>query len=231
MFPSIAFIYFDLDDTLLDFSSASKRAFISLMAYYQLDYSEMIHQTWKRENHRTWQELESGIIDARELRQRRFRRFLDALEWDAPAPFLEMNHQFISFLIQESEPMPFAQEIIPWLSKKIPLGILSNGLREAQRPRLFQMHWMAYFKEIIISDEVNLSKPQLEIFQLACQRAGKFDIHSILMVGDNPFSDILGASLAGMRTIWLNPTEKPTPEGIQPDLTITSLEVFKSLFP
>ncbi|MEY4029895.1 MAG: hypothetical protein RJA90_1094, partial [Bacteroidota bacterium] len=34
MFNDIQFIYFDLDDTLMDFSSASKEAFVRLMEYY-----------------------------------------------------------------------------------------------------------------------------------------------------------------------------------------------------
>ncbi len=40
MFNDIEFIYFDLDDTLMDFSSASNEAFLLLLNHYDLPNDE-----------------------------------------------------------------------------------------------------------------------------------------------------------------------------------------------
>ena len=46
---------------------------------------------------------------------------------------------------------------------------------------------------------------------------------NILMVGDNPDSDILGGINAGFDTCWLNSSNKPAPEGVIPLYTVASL--------
>ncbi len=62
MFNDIQFIYFDLDDTLMDFSSASNEAFVRLMDYYDLPNDEQCFEIYQRGNHQTWQEFEQNLI-------------------------------------------------------------------------------------------------------------------------------------------------------------------------
>ncbi|MGH4121613.1 MAG: HAD family hydrolase [Clostridium sp.] len=60
-----------------------------------------------------------------------------------------------------------------------------------------------YMKTIIISEEVNIRKPQPEIFYLALSKINS-DKETTLFVGDNSLWDIKGAIDVGLISIWLS---------------------------
>ena len=126
MFNEIQFIYFDLDDTLMDFSSASNKAFVSLMEHYDLPNDEQCFEIYQRGNHQTWQEFEQNLISSHELRSLRFERFLSAMNWLDKADAFEMNAQYISFLINESNLISGALSLLNFFKDKIPMGILGQ---------------------------------------------------------------------------------------------------------
>jgi len=224
MFNDIQFIYFDLDDTLMDFSSASNLAFVRLMEHYVFTNDKQCFEVYQRGNHQTWLEFEQNLISSHELRSLRFERFLSAMHWTDKADAFEMNTKYISFLINESNLISGALPLLNFFNDKIPMGILTNGLKEAQRPRLSKAGIMNYFDHIIVSDEIGISKPNQEIFALAKHTSGNIPAENILLVGDNPISDIGGAQKFGFKTIWFNPKEKEIPKEIQPSLIVTKLE-------
>ena len=51
----------------------------------------------------------------------------------------------------------------------------------------------------------------------------------VLMVGDDPHSDIMGAMNAGFDTCWLNIGGHPVPEGITPTYQVSSLKQLENL--
>jgi putative hydrolase of the HAD superfamily len=224
MFNEIQFIYFDLDDTLMDFSSASNEAFVRLMEYYNLPNDQQCFEIYQRGNHQTWLEFEQNLISSHELRFLRFERFLSAMNWQDKADALEMNAKYISFLINESNLISGALSLLNFFKGKIPMGILTNGLKEAQRPRLSKADITHYFDHIIVSDEIGMSKPNPEIFTLAKLTLGNIPSENILLVGDNPYSDIEGAQNFGFKTIWFNTKQKELPQKIQPTMTVSKLE-------
>lgn len=224
MFNKIQFIYFDLDDTLMDFSSASYEAFIRLMEHYDFPANKEYFEVYQRGNHQTWQEFEQNLISSHELRSLRFERFLSAMQLTDKADAIEMNTKYISFLINESNLISGALPLLNFFKDKIPMGILTNGLKEAQRPRISKVDIAHYFDHIIVSDEIGISKPSREIFTLAQQTTGIIPVENILLVGDNPFSDINGAQKFGFKTIWFNPKQKELPKEILPSFTVTKLE-------
>lgn len=224
MFNDIQFIYFDLDDTLIDFSSASKEAFVRLMEYYDFSNDHQCFEIYQRGNHQTWMEFEQNLISSLELRSLRFERFLSAMNWLDKADPFEMNTKYMSFLINESNLITGALSLLNFFKNKIPMGILTNGLKEAQRPRLSKADITHYFDHIIVSDEIGISKPNQEIFTLAKDTLGNIPTENILLVGDNPYSDIEGAQIFGFKTIWFNSNQKELPKQIQPTMTVTKLE-------
>jgi putative hydrolase of the HAD superfamily len=146
------------------------------------------------------------------------------MNWIDKADAFEMNAQYISFLINESNLISGALSLLNFFKDKIPMGILTNGLKEAQRPRLSKAEITHYFDHIIVSDEIGMSKPNQEIFTLAKHTSGNIPKENILLVGDNPYSDIEGAQKFGFKTIWFNSKQKELPKQIQPTLTVTKLE-------
>ena len=75
----------------------------------------------------------------------------------------------------------------------------------------------------MISEEVGVAKPHRDIFEHALTIMGRPQRDNVLMVGDNPDSDILGGINAGLDTCWFNRENKPIPDGIIPKYQVSSL--------
>jgi len=72
-------------------------------------------------------------------------------------------------------------------------GVLnSTGLRD-------------YFDLVLISDEVGVAKPDEEIFELALKSLG-IGREEAVMVGDDPRTDVKGATRAGIRACLVDRT-------------------------
>ncbi len=103
--------------------------------------------------------------------------------------------------------MPDAEEVVQYLSKKYPLTIVSNGFVECQYHKVEHTGLASYFKHVILSEEVNIQKPQPEIFLRAVEanRAEMPDLqpNEVVMIGDSYASDIAGAKAAGIDSIWV----------------------------
>ena len=104
------------------------------------------------------------------------------------------------------------------------LGLLSNfDDGQCGREVLADTGVAELFEAVVISAEVRLRKPDRRIFEHMRDRLGVAP-REILFVGDTPRDDVLGASGAGMRTVWISKGQPALPEGIPaPDFIITDL--------
>lgn len=139
----------------------------------------------------------------------------------------ELSSQLFSILSgkydMEYQLMPHAEEVLRELKNRgLPLGIVSNNHVKI-RQVLTDLDIAGYFDSIIISEEVNLFKPDPEILELACREIG-VPCGGGIYVGDHPF-DILCAHSAGMPAAWLPPNRFfRVPEYIgSPEYTLTNL--------
>ncbi len=115
----------------------------------------------------------------------------------------------------------FFQDVLPVLgalNKRYPLGAVSNGNADVGLVGLkhvFDFH--------ISAIEAGAAKPDAAIFRLACERLG-MEPQAVAHVGDDPDTDIWGAAQAGMKTVWVNRTNRPWDDTrITPDAVITDL--------
>lgn len=95
----------------------------------------------------------------------------------------------------------------------------------AQRAVVAYLGLEAHFRWLLISGDADIGrrKPDPAIFALAAGRAGQIPA-SILYVGDSAVNDIAGASAAGLRTCWVNPSRLTLPTAVPaPDLEISDL--------
>ena len=96
---------------------------------------------------------------------------------------------------------PGAWEVLESLKAEgVLLGIVSNNHAKI-RQVLDDMGILDFFGTVIISEEVDLYKPDAAILKLACRQLGAAP-EACLYVGDHPF-DILCAHDAGMPVVWL----------------------------
>lgn len=90
-------------------------------------------------------------------------------------------------------------------SKHIKIGLISNCTEEEIRQ--WQASQLApYFDDVIFSYEVGLAKPDIRIYQLACERLGVLPENAVF-VGDGGSNELDGAYNAGLKVFhacWFN---------------------------
>jgi Haloacid dehalogenase-like hydrolase len=84
----------------------------------------------------------------------------------------------------------------------IRLGIVANGRAQGQHTKIARLGIRPYLSAVIISEAVQIEKPNPRIFARALAEVG-CQASQAWFVGDHPVNDILGAAAAGLQPIWL----------------------------
>jgi 2-haloacid dehalogenase len=201
MSSSYKTILFDADGTLFDYAYAERSALEQLCLEFDLPFSPELAQEYKRINSALWLQLERGEIDTKLLRVKRFDELMKSLSRECDAESL--STRYIHFLSLGTQLLPEAERVCSVISQSCSLVMLTNGFANVQRPRVSASSLASYFSEIVISEEVGISKPDKRIFEHALEKVGA-DPTSTLMVGDNLTADIQGGANAGLDTCWVN---------------------------
>lgn len=215
-------ILFDADETLFDFEKSESDALKNTMSDFGINYIEDYHlKVYKEVNKIIWKELEEGLITQKELKTERFKRYADALKISFDEnQFAKKYMKYLSlasFLYEDS------QALIEALYTNYKLVIITNGLKDVQDNRIRRSIIGKYFDAVIISEEVELSKPDPKIFELALSSISHTDKRNVLMVGDSLTSDIQGGINYGIATCWFNEKKAENRTNIKPDYQISSI--------
>lgn len=131
-------------------------------------------------------------------------------------PFDEF-HDTVHTLIRRrimAEGLPIkdgVMEILEYLAdNRYILGLASSTSRNSVMEHLNDAGITHYFKEIITGDMVEHSKPQPDIYLLACKKLGVSPAEAIA-IEDSP-NGIRSACLAGMKPVMVPDLIEPTPE-------------------
>ncbi len=132
----------------------------------------------------------------------------------------------------ERRKKPFVYEdsfaVLDELKGKYKLLLLTNGSPDLQNTKLeITPELVPYFDHIVISGAFGRGKPDPTIFEHALSLLD-IDKDKAVMVGDNLMTDILGASRAGIKSVWINRHDKERNEVI-PDFEITRLDELFSI--
>jgi putative hydrolase of the HAD superfamily len=116
-------------------------------------------------------------------------------------------------------PYPESAEILEELKKlAVPLYVVSNWDIELEKV-LEELGWLGYFEGIVASAVLGVEKPRREIFDEALRLAGVTADRAV-MVGNDPVSDVRGASEAGLDSTYIVRKDREAPEAtyVLPDL-------------
>ena len=105
---------------------------------------------------------------------------------------------------------------------KIRTGIITHGWTTKQSEKLIRLGLVPLLgpRNVFISDQVGISKPNPKLYSVALQRMG-LRPDEALYVGDNLEHDVAPARSLGMRTAWSTRAAKPNQDtSIQPDHVI-----------
>ncbi|HHQ4573232.1 TPA: pyrimidine 5'-nucleotidase [Aeromonas veronii] len=205
--PSYDWVLFDLDETLLDFPVAE--ALARTLTIYGVEADDAAMAQYHTINHGLWQQYNDGEIDATALQQTRFALFAQQVDADPMA----MNNTFLAQIVALSMPLEGVLDTLQQLRSKVRMGIITNGFSVPQRGRLGKLGWSEWFEPLVISDEIRVTKPDPAIFQHTLSLMGQPDPARVLMVGDNPKTDIAGAAAQGLATCWYNPERQAGDSG------------------
>lgn len=225
----LQWLLFDLDNTLVDFANASKKSLWASFEQAGMACNEDIYHLYKKENAAVWEAFELKEIDALTLRTLRFERLFKAMDEQGLSPS-EFSHNYLQGLIKYTEAYEGVHDLLDDLKSKYRLSIVTNGLREVQRPRLAKTGLTKYFESIVVSDEIGVAKPDADYFENVSQSvknpASKAET---MIIGDNLNSDILGGVNFGIKTCWLHHGKKNETD-LKPDISIQQvLELKKHL--
>jgi putative hydrolase of the HAD superfamily len=112
------------------------------------------------------------------------------------------------------------------LTEKFKLAVICNTgwhSGDVVRELLHDYGLTKYFDYLSFSDEVGLAKPHRHMFEYTLDRID-IDPDEAVHIGDSEYSDIAGASDAGMRTILYAGINKSYEDDNSADITITDYD-------
>jgi 2-haloacid dehalogenase len=201
-------LLFDADDTLFDYpkaeAAALRNTFLQIGQLYRPEYLER-YQVFNRQ---VWDEFERGQTSSLELRVKRFRLFFK----DIPSPLSseQFSRRYLANLALASDLLPDSLEVLQALAGSYHIALVTNGLKDVQRPRLERSAIHPCIEKIFISEEMGAAKPDPAFFTAVFRATGSLPLDQYLIIGDSLTSDMQGGLNAGIHTCWFNPAGKHT---------------------
>lgn len=220
-------VFFDLDDTLLDFTRAEAAALRRALTELGLPSGERVLTRYHEINAAQWALLERGELTREQVLLRRFPVLLQELGLKGPAE--ELAERYERYLPEGCWLLPGAKALLEALVPAYALYLASNGTAATQYRRLKCAGIAGYFQGVFLSQEIGANKPSRAFFDACFAALPGLSRKEALMVGDSLTADILGGVNAGIRTCWFNPRRQPRRPDIQPDWEITALDELPAL--
>ncbi|CAM5308369.1 HAD family hydrolase [Streptomyces abikoensis] len=103
------------------------------------------------------------------------------------------------------------------------LGVVTNGMVDNQTTKLLRAGLYDLVDTVVISDALNVWKPDVRIFRHAITQLGAVSGPHVVMVGDNLENDVAGARHAGLTTVWVSHGRSLPDTGPRPHRTICAV--------
>ncbi len=219
---------FDLDDTLLDRSSAYEATY---REFYELHPQISDKTDIDDEMEFFWSLSPHGTTDAQDAARLIMKRWpeveLEPVEFEA---------WFFNTLASKAKMIAGAVELLHTLNQsRFPWGVVTNG-KKFQVTKLEHAGLVDIVPFAIVSRLFGADKPDPKIYREAIRRLklsyeGIDDIQpsEILFVGDNPYTDITGAVGVGMKSAWVRVDFEYPFDAPPPDLQIGSVVELRGL--
>lgn len=204
MYKKYTHIFFDLDNTLWDFGSNSRKAMYAAFLHFELnlvcDY-HLFFDIYSKHNNMLWKAYRNKNVNKKELTNLRFQNTFDELgltEINAN----DMNALYLNEMPKQTDLNDGVLDTLKFLkSKGYGLNIITNGFKEVQHKKIEASGLKPFFDKIFISEEIKSHKPERGIFEYAIKSSNAKKAKSI-MVGDDYEVDILGAVQYGIDAIY-----------------------------
>lgn len=214
----------DADNTLFDFDRSEHEALAAMFQSYGYPFTAEQEALYASINKPLWDAFDRGEITREFLGPERYRRFQLAVDGAVTHAPQEMHDRYQLELSTRPYLLEDAWEVCEALSQRYPLYIVTNGMIVAQR-RITNGPASRFFRDVFVSQAMGCQKPSREYFRKVFAALGltAADKGKVLMIGDNPISDIKGGQDYGLDTVWFCRDNQPLPDGVRPTYIIDRL--------
>ena len=201
-------LFFDLDDTFWDVRTNQETAQRELFAAFGLgdrypDF-DSYYETFREINQRLWTEYRDGIVDRETLRNQRFVRLLESAGIHDERMAMDMSNEYLRISPTCNTLMPHSLEVLEYLKTKgHSMSLITNGFNEVQFLKVEHAGLKPFFDRITTSEFAGVGMPNPGIFEYAMRKAG-VGPDECIMIGDDVYTDIYGASTVGMPSVFVN---------------------------
>lgn len=215
-------IFFDLDDTLIGYDEAERRAlaaggrFAARLhpAINAHALTEAIAAAYaERYEYQTPGYARLAYLSVAELRadltrDALLRLGLSAREADELTPRLIAEYEATER--DALQTFADAHETLALLRPHFTLGVITNGPSAMQREKLARFGLSDVFDVIVVDTEFGHPKPDPRIFDYAA-RSVNLSPNALMFVGNSWEADVAGACASGWTSVWLNASAVPPP--------------------
>lgn len=215
-------LFFDVDNTLLDFSAAEDLALHKLFKSQNIILTRGMKEHYRRINQDLWEAIEQDRVDREMALNSRFAVLFR--EFGQEVDGTSMEQQYRRYLEEGHQLIQGAFPVIKRLHRHYDLYVVTNGVAKTQYRRLRDCGLFPLFRSIFVSEDVGFQKPMKAYFDYVFARIPQFSAEQALIIGDSLRSDIKGGITAGLDTCWFNPEDCPNNTEYVPTYQIKKLE-------
>jgi len=191
-------VYFDLDGTLLNYTSPFSELFAQTLP---VEATEEMVETYS-------ERVLSGITNVAE---EPYRQAFETVcrEYNLNASPDSLAAEYIETEATATYISSPVQSLVETVTAHHQTGVLTNGDGKMQRRKLEEHGLTELMDTVIVSNEIGSRKPEQEIFEEAKQR---LPADTFIYIGDTYEEDIVPARKAGFVTVYVGKSrEKATP--------------------
>nr|WP_092529587.1 HAD-IA family hydrolase [Amycolatopsis arida] len=194
----------DIDDTLIDFTAAGRRALAALIGRTDM------WPLWERITDEHVARVVAGELDYADMHPRRTRCFLEELGVYAElADVLAFESRRKELLRRSWRLFDDVLPCLDWLQAAgVQLAAVTNASGVHQRAKLADLGLARFFDYVAIAGELGVAKPDPVMFHTVCLALGCAPSEAA-HVGDKLDTDAVGARDAGLGGIWLDRAGTP----------------------
>lgn len=207
-------IVFDVDDTVYDqqeiFAKACRDAFGELREIPVTD----LFKASRYYSDECFEAVERGEMTKEEMYIYRIKRTVEHFGQtitDEQANKYQERYVYYGSNMEVTEGM---KKILAYCSEHMKTGVITNGPSAHQWRKIKTLNLEQWVKKenIFVSGDVGANKPDKEIFEYAVKKMQLSEDDDIVYVGDSYEKDILGATNAGWKAIWLDRRGREVPD-------------------
>ena len=206
---ALAAVVFDLDDTLLDHSTATLSGLRTWVRSLGRTSTPELESAWTAAEQRHFASWRDGRISFAEQRRRRLREVLPLLQLPVGGD-AELDALFTDgFLAAYQQAWKVFDDVDAALQAVHAAGlrtaVLTNGTRRQQNAKIEAIGLTGRLGPVLTAEELGVAKPRPQAFSRVCEHL-RVAPHQALHVGDDHTVDVLGARAAGLRAVHLDRT-------------------------